>query len=65
MSQLLGSLIEEGRLRKGWSREMLAERIGVGALTLRRVIRGEPLPGDAFPGEAVVTAPRSLRSAPP
>ncbi len=41
--RLLGGLIEEGRLRKGgWSREMLAERIGVGALTLRRVIRGEP-----------------------
>ncbi|MBP6733226.1 MAG: helix-turn-helix transcriptional regulator [Chromatiaceae bacterium] len=40
--RLLGGLIEEGRLRKSWSREMLAERIGVGALTLRRVIRGEP-----------------------
>jgi len=40
--RLLGGLIEEGRIRKGWSREMLAERIGVGALTLRRVIRGEP-----------------------
>ncbi len=40
--RLLGGLIKEGRLRKGWSREMLAERIGVGALTLRRVIRGEP-----------------------
>jgi transcriptional regulator with XRE-family HTH domain len=39
--RLLGGLIEEGRLRKGWTREMLAERIGVGALTLRRVIRGE------------------------
>jgi ribosome-binding protein aMBF1 (putative translation factor) len=40
--RLFGGLIEEGRIRKGWSREMLAERIGVGALTLRRVIRGEP-----------------------
>jgi transcriptional regulator with XRE-family HTH domain len=40
--RLLGALIEEGRIRKGWSRESLAERVGVGALTLRRVIRGEP-----------------------
>ena len=40
--RLLGGLIEEGRIRKGWSRETLAERVGVGALTLRRVIRGEP-----------------------
>lgn len=39
---LLGGLIEEGRLRKGWSRAMLAERVGVGALTIRRVTRGEP-----------------------
>ncbi|MGB5831619.1 MAG: helix-turn-helix transcriptional regulator [Thiohalocapsa sp.] len=38
----MGGLIEEGRIRKGWSREMLAERIGVGALTVRRVVRGEP-----------------------
>ena len=40
--QLLGGLIEEGRLRKGWSRDMLAERVGVGAITIRRLIRGEP-----------------------
>jgi ribosome-binding protein aMBF1 (putative translation factor) len=40
--RLLGGLIEEGRIRKGWSRAMLAERIGVGAITLRRIIRGEP-----------------------
>ncbi|EIC20982.1 helix-turn-helix domain-containing protein [Thiorhodovibrio frisius] len=40
--QLLGGLIEEGRIRKGWSREMLAERVGVGSLTIRRVTRGEP-----------------------
>ena len=40
--RLLGGLIEEGRIRKGWSREELAERVGVTALTLRRVIRGEP-----------------------
>jgi transcriptional regulator with XRE-family HTH domain len=25
-----------------WSRAMLAERVGVGALTIRRVTRGEP-----------------------
>jgi len=40
--QLFGSLIEETRLRKGWSRDMLAERVGVGAITIRRLIRGEP-----------------------
>ncbi|MBK5965999.1 transcriptional regulator [Thiocystis minor] len=40
--RLLGGLIEEGRLRKGWSREQLAERVGVGVLTIRRVIQGEP-----------------------
>lgn len=39
---LLGGLIEEGRIRKGWSRETLAERVGVRVLTIRRVIRGEP-----------------------
>lgn len=39
---LLGGLIEEGRIRKGWSRALLAERVGVGAITLRRIIRGEP-----------------------
>lgn len=40
--RLLGGLIEEGRIRKGWSRELLAERVGVGILTLRRVVNGEP-----------------------
>lgn len=40
--RLLGGLIEEGRIRKGWSRETLAERVGIGALTPRRVIQGEP-----------------------
>lgn len=39
---LLGALIEEGRLRKGWSREQLAERVGVGVLTIRRIIQGAP-----------------------
>lgn len=40
--RLLGGLIEEGRIRNGWSRETLAERVGVGALTIRRLVRGEP-----------------------
>jgi transcriptional regulator with XRE-family HTH domain len=39
---LLGGLIEEGRIRKGWTRESLAERLGVGVVTLRRLVRGEP-----------------------
>lgn len=39
---LLGGLIEEGRIRKGWSRAELAERIGISILTLRRVTRGAP-----------------------
>lgn len=40
--RLLGGLIEEGRLRRGWSRESLAERIGVGLVTVRRLVKGEP-----------------------
>ncbi|WP_328984502.1 helix-turn-helix domain-containing protein [Thiorhodovibrio winogradskyi] len=40
--RLFGGLIEEGRLRKGWSREELAQRVGVGVLTIRRVIQGAP-----------------------
>jgi len=40
--QLLGGLIEEGRLRKGWTREDLSERIGVGMVTARRLVRGDP-----------------------
>ena len=49
----IGDGVEVGN-KQGWSRAMLAERIGVvGALTLRRVIRGEPLSGDAFPGGQV------------
>lgn len=40
--RLFGGLIEEGRLNKGWTRDELAERIGVGLVTVRRLIRGEP-----------------------
>lgn len=57
--RLLGGLIEEGRIRKGWSREMLAERVGVGVLTIRRVIRGEPgvAIGTYFEAAALVGIP--------
>lgn len=57
--RLLGGLIEEGRIRKGWSRELLAERIGVGAFTLRRVIRREPgvAIGTCFEAAALVEIP--------
>jgi transcriptional regulator with XRE-family HTH domain len=40
--RLFGALIEEGRIRKGWTRESLAARLGVGLVTLRRLVRGEP-----------------------
>ncbi|MFO8155252.1 MAG: helix-turn-helix domain-containing protein [Pseudomonadota bacterium] len=39
---LLGGLIEEGRLRRDWSRDELAERLGVSLVTLRRLVRGDP-----------------------
>jgi len=57
--RLLGGLIEEGRIRKGWSRGMLAERVGVGALTIRRVVRGEPgvAIGTYFEAAALVGIP--------
>jgi transcriptional regulator with XRE-family HTH domain len=40
--RLFGALIEEGRIRKGWTRESFAARLGVGLVTLRRLVRGEP-----------------------
>lgn len=35
-------MIEEGRLRKGWTRDELAERVGVGVVTIRQVAKGSP-----------------------
>jgi len=57
--RLLGGLIEEGRIRKGWSREMLAERVGVGTVTIRRITRGEPgvAIGTFFEAAALVDIP--------
>ena len=57
--RLLGGLIEEGRIRKGWSRETLAERVGVGAVTIRRITRGEPgvAIGTFFEAAALVDLP--------
>src|SRR5690554_5232850 len=40
--RLLAGLIEEGRLRKGWTRDELAERVGVGVVTIREVAKGSP-----------------------
>lgn len=56
---LLGALIEEGRIRKGWSREQLAERVGVGTITIRRITRGEPgvAIGSFFEAAALVDIP--------
>jgi len=56
---LLGGLIEEGRMRKGWSREMLAERVGVGTVTIRRITRGAPgvAIGTYFEAAALVDIP--------
>ncbi|SEM10404.1 helix-turn-helix domain-containing protein [Halomonas daqiaonensis] len=39
---LFAGLIEEGRLRKGWTRDELADRVGVGIVTLRQVAKGSP-----------------------
>ena len=57
--RLLGGLIEEGRIRKGWSREALAERAGLGAVTIRRITRGEPgvAIGSYFEAAALVDIP--------
>jgi len=40
--QLFAGLIEEGRLRRGWTRDELAERVGVGVVTIRQVAKGSP-----------------------
>lgn len=40
--RLLAGLIEEGRLRKGWTRDEFAERVGVGVVTIRQVAKGSP-----------------------
>ncbi|MBK1735722.1 transcriptional regulator [Halorhodospira abdelmalekii] len=38
--RLFAGLIEEGRLRKGWTRDEFAERVGVGIVTIRQVAKG-------------------------
>ena len=65
--RLLGAAIEEGRLRKGWTREQLAERVGVSALTLRRITRGEPgvAIGSYFEAAALVDLPLFDLDSPP
>lgn len=40
--RLFAGLIEEGRLRKGWTRDELAERVGVSVVTIRQVAKGSP-----------------------
>ncbi|MCE8033722.1 helix-turn-helix transcriptional regulator [Halomonas sp. MCCC 1A11057] len=40
--RLFAGLIEEGRLRKGWTRDELAERVGVGVVTIRQIAKGSP-----------------------
>lgn len=40
--RLFAHLIEEGRLNKGWTRDELAERVGVGVVTMRQVAKGSP-----------------------
>jgi transcriptional regulator with XRE-family HTH domain len=40
--RLFAGLIEEGRLHKGWTRDELAERVGVGVVTMRQVAKGSP-----------------------
>jgi len=64
--RLLGGLIEEGRIRKGWSREALAQRIGVGTITVRRIIRGEPgvAIGTYFEAAALVDIPLFVQESP-
>lgn len=39
---LFAGLIEEGRLRKGWTRDEFAERVGVGVVTIRQIAKGSP-----------------------
>ncbi|WP_026037912.1 helix-turn-helix transcriptional regulator [Halomonas sp. KM-1] len=40
--RLFAGLIEEGRLHKGWTRDELAERVGVGVVTIRQIAKGSP-----------------------
>ncbi|EWH03412.1 helix-turn-helix domain-containing protein [Halomonas sp. BC04] len=40
--RLFAGLIEEGRLNKGWTRDELAERVGVSVVTMRQVAKSSP-----------------------
>ena len=40
--RILGESIRAGRLKRGWSVEALAERVGVSAPTITKIERGSP-----------------------
>jgi transcriptional regulator with XRE-family HTH domain len=40
--RILGESVRAGRLRRGWSVAVLAERVGVTAQTINRIERGAP-----------------------
>lgn len=55
----LGMLVAQGRRRRGWTAEQLAERAGVSAKTLRKVERGDSTVavGTAIEAAALVGVP--------
>jgi transcriptional regulator with XRE-family HTH domain len=42
---LLGSRIREGRRERRWTLEELAERVGIGVVTMRKIEQGDPKVG--------------------
>lgn len=51
-SALLGSRIRQGRRERRWTLEELAERVGIGVVTMRKIEQGDPSVGLGLAFEA-------------